>query len=93
MNSSFQRRVFHHPLPTSHFDEIDYVHSSYSFPEKLYIILENSAIESAQWAENGICFRIVNEEIFLDKVMPQYFKRKLYRYLFVVRLSTHHTPL
>lgn len=73
--NSFQRRVFHHPLPTSHFDEIDYVHSSYSFPEKLYIILENSSIESAQWAENGICFRIVNEEVFLDKVMPQYFKQ------------------
>lgn len=56
---------------------IDFIHSSLTFPEKLFIILERDLHdEFIQWAGNGLCFRIIDEDGFITQVIPQYFKRK-----------------
>ena len=56
--------------------EIDYIHSSFTFPEKLFIMLEREDISCLQWVENGLCFRILDEDVLLNDVIPKYFKRK-----------------
>jgi hypothetical protein len=48
-----------------------------TFPQKLFILMEKEVGEILQWASHGLCFRIVDQDIFSDDIVPKYFKRKL----------------
>ena len=51
--------------------------SSLSFPQKLYMILENEVLYNniIAWNKNGTSFQIRNTIRFEEEVIPRYFKR------------------
>jgi len=51
----------------------------YSFPEKLYLLLNNDTTGSVEWFLNGTAFRILNKRVFTDEVIPKYFKQTNFR--------------
>jgi len=67
-----------------------------SFPQRLLALLRSEEDETnlhkkcVSWTETGDAFKIINEELFVDNVLPKYFKRtkfasfkgKLYRWGF-----------
>lgn len=55
---------------------VDYANSTLTFPQKLFILMEKEAGDIIQWATHGLCFRIIDEDTFVDALMPKYFKRK-----------------
>jgi len=48
-----------------------------SFPQKLYMILENEVLYNniIAWNKNGTSFQIRNNIRFEEEVIPRYFKR------------------
>jgi len=48
-----------------------------SFPQKLYMILENEVLYNniIAWNKNGTSFQIRNNNRFEEEVIPRYFKR------------------
>lgn len=77
-STSTQRKRISVPLFFTNSNiEIDYVHSAYSFPQKLFIILEEESYHSIiRWEENNICFRLLEADELVDKVLPKFFKRE-----------------
>ena len=57
-------------------DHIDYSASPISFPQKLFILLEEDKSDVIEWAANGLCFRIKQPDRFAKFIMPKYFKRE-----------------
>jgi len=61
-------------------DNKDYsVLTCFTFPEKLYILLNNDKSGSVEWFLNGRAFRILNVKVFTSKVIPKYFKQTSFR--------------
>jgi hypothetical protein len=56
-------------------DNIDYSLSPISFPQKLFILLDEDKTDVVEWAGNGLCFRIKDTDRFSRETMPKYFKR------------------
>lgn len=50
--------------------------SQFSFPAKLYNLLETSDKSIIDWLPHGKAFRVFDLDKFVDIVMPSYFKRK-----------------
>jgi hypothetical protein len=46
------------------------------FPYKLARILEKEDPGIVQWSNNGRSFRIVDEQQFIEIILPKYFSRK-----------------
>eukprot|EP01031_Cornospumella_fuschlensis_P034334 gene34334-41559_t len=55
--------------------DVDYANSTLTFPQKLFILMEKEAGDVIQWASHGLCIRIVDEDTFVDVLMPKYFKQ------------------
>lgn len=57
-------------------EEVDFANSNLSFPQKLFALLEYESDGMIQWAPNGLCFRLTDQDRFANEVVPKYFKRK-----------------
>lgn len=57
-------------------EEVDFANSNLSFPQKLFALLEYESDGMIQWAPNGLCFRLTDQDRFASEVVPKYFKRK-----------------
>ena len=58
-------------------DNISYVNSSFTFPQKLFHLLETDKYSDlVSWKPHGLSFQIFDEERFMEEVAPLYFKRK-----------------
>lgn len=60
----------------------------FSFPAKLYNLLETSDKSIIDWLPNGKAFRVYDLDKFVEVIMPTYFKRKIL-YNFEYTYVTH----
>lgn len=56
-------------------EEVDFANSNLSFPQKLFALLEYESDGMIQWAPNGLCFRLTDQDRFASEVVPKYFKQ------------------
>lgn len=70
-------------------NDVDYANSTLTFPQKLFILMEKETGEIIQWATHGLCFRISDEDTFVDVLMPKYFKRKSTSFSLTTLLISH----
>jgi len=45
-----------------------------SFPKKLFELVSTSGCDIVRWEEHGRAFRIINSDLFAEKVLPLYFR-------------------
>eukprot|EP00602_Paraphysomonas_sp_CaronLab_P005441 CAMPEP_0185022768 /NCGR_PEP_ID=MMETSP1103-20130426/5463_1 /TAXON_ID=36769 /ORGANISM="Paraphysomonas bandaiensis, Strain Caron Lab Isolate" /LENGTH=316 /DNA_ID=CAMNT_0027554991 /DNA_START=83 /DNA_END=1033 /DNA_ORIENTATION=+ len=45
-----------------------------TFPQKLFILMENEPTSIVTWNANGISFRVVDTEKFSEEIIPKYFR-------------------
>lgn len=50
--------------------------ASFTFPQRLYKLLENESNDCVTWAPQGIAFYIIDQTRFSEQIIPKYFKRK-----------------
>ena len=63
--------------PDRYANERDYSNVlSYSFPQKLQILLNSDKSGTVEWLPDGVAFRIVDKDAFVETVIPRFFKRK-----------------
>ncbi len=51
--------------------------ANFTFPHKLYILLEKENPDIITWALHGKVFKIIDITRFQNEIIPKYFKRKL----------------
>lgn len=64
-----------HPFHNPNENDLDYVNSTLSFPQKLFALLEQDNSGVVIWAPHGYCFKIVDADKFAKEIVPKYFKR------------------
>ena len=47
--------------------------AKHTFPRKLYILLDTTPKEIVTWLSDGRSFRIIDEAVFCQNVLPKYF--------------------
>ena len=55
----------------------NYAESTATFPQKLFALMTIEEGDTVQWAPHGLAFKVINQDVFLDDIIPKYFKRKL----------------